>query len=79
MAKELKNKKILIEIDIKDLRDLEICLAKIKNSVCEGNEFQEGKHQTSKYSVSLEYTEKTDFIEKKIDGTYYQVFIQKPR
>ena len=79
MAKELKSKKILIEIDIKDLRDLEVCLAKIKNSVCDGNELQSGKFQTAKYTVSLEYTEKTDFIEKKIDGTYYQVFIQKPR
>ena len=73
MAKEYKNKKILIEINIKELKDLDNCLVKIRNSVCEGNEFQEGKYESSKYSVSLEYTEKTDYIEKKIDGVYYQV------
>ena len=77
MAKELKKKKILIEIDIKNLKDLDNCLVKIRNGICEGVEFQEGKYESSNYSVSLQYTEKSDFIEKKIDGVYYQVFINK--
>ena len=74
MIKRQKDKKILIEITLTDLKDLHSCLKEINDKICEGQEYQKGKVFTASYSGSICFLEKTDFIEKEIDGVFYRIF-----
>lgn len=74
MAKKFKEKKILIEISIKDLKYLEGCFKELKTIVEEGNEEFEKKDVFYSFKVNMEYPNRTNYIEKKIDGKYYLIF-----
>ena len=72
--KRKKHKKILIEIILTDLDDLQSCLSEIKDKIYEGQEYQNGKVFTASYNGSIAFLESSDFIEKEIDGVFYRIF-----
>ena len=74
MMKRKKHKKILIEIILTDLDDLQSCLSEIKDKIYEGQEYQKGKVFTASYNGSIVFLESSDFIEKEIDGVFYRIF-----
>ena len=74
MAKKFKEKKLSIEISIKDLKYLEECFKELKEVIENGNEEFEKSDIFYNFKVNMEYPERTNYIEQKIEGTYYLIF-----
>lgn len=73
MAGKFKKKLIEIEIEISDLSKLSQILNEIGLELNEGNEskFEFKDEYTLKYK--MKYVEKTQYIEKEIDGNLHQI------
>jgi hypothetical protein len=74
MNRQPKEKKISIEISIKNFNRLELCFKEIIEVVANGNEVFEKDDIFYNFKVNMEYPEKPDYIEQKIDGKYYLIF-----
>jgi hypothetical protein len=79
MADKFKKKLIGIEIEISDLSKLSEIFNQLNSELCDGNEskFEFTEHYNLKYK--MEFVEKTEYIEKEIDGKFYQVIKSKKR
>jgi hypothetical protein len=75
MKKKLKQ--INIQIQFRELHDLTNVFHELKNQINDGNEFGEFHHETSSVQFTMEFLEKTNYIEKQIDGVWYCVFQPK--
>lgn len=80
MNQRKKKKQLDIRITFEDSNDLKQSLLAIHEMIMNGyhyNEFITFRSQrnfASSISYKLEYLEKSDYIEKQIDGIWYQVF-----
>lgn len=79
MANKFKKKKISIEIEIKDLKYLELCFNELIEKIRNGNEEAQRTDVFFDYKLNMEYSNRTDYIEKKIDGNYYLIFKPKKK
>ena len=79
MNKKSKNKlkKINIQIQFRDLVDLTNVFHQLKNEINDGNQFGEFHHETSSVQFTMEFLEKTKYIEKQIDGVWFMIMEPK--
>lgn len=79
MNKKSKNKlkQINIQIQFRDLVDLTNVFHQLKNEINDGNEFGEFHHETSSVQFTMEFLEKTKYIEKQIDGVWFMIMEPK--
>lgn len=79
MNKKSKNKlkQINIQIQFRDLVDLTNVFHQLKNQINDGNEFGEFHHETSSVQFTMEFLEKTKYIEKQIDGVWFMIMEPK--
>jgi hypothetical protein len=75
MKKKLKQ--INIQIQFRDLVDLTNVFHQLKNQINDGNEFGEFHHETSSVQFTMEFLEKTKYIEKQIDGVWFMIMEPK--
>jgi hypothetical protein len=69
-----KTKKITMEIEVNDLKDLHAITFQMVNNMINGVESFQHEWKMNKYRYLMEYKNPTDYIEKKIDGKYYRIF-----
>jgi hypothetical protein len=75
---KMKLKQINIQIQIRELIDLTNVFHQLKQQINDGNEFGEFHHETSSVHFTMEFLEQSNFIEKQIDGVWFQCFEMKP-
>lgn len=77
MKKPKKKKQIRIVIDFTEMEDISPTFTRICNQILHGqpvNEFNEG---SAIIRFEFEYLEKSDYIEKEIDGVWFQIVKSK--
>jgi len=79
MNKKSKNKlkQINIQIQFRDLIDLNNVFHQLKNEINDGNQFGEFHHETSSVQFTMEFLEQTKYIEKQIDGVWFMIMEPK--
>ena len=68
-----KLKKISIEIQFRENLDFGLVLNNIKQMVAEGVEFDEFTIDSANANFKFEFLEKSEYIERQIDGIWFQV------
>jgi hypothetical protein len=83
MNEKKKMKQLDIRITFEDSEDLKQSLLSVHEMIMNGYQFNElmtfrsKRNFASTISYELEYLEKSDYIEKEIDGVWYQLFKSK--
>lgn len=69
-----KTKRVTMEIEVKDLKDLHVITWQMVNNLINGVEYYQNEWKSNKYWCQMEFVQKSDFIEKQIDGKYYRIY-----
>jgi hypothetical protein len=72
-----KKKEINVRILIDDINDLKQGLIQLNEQLQNGTQVNEFHFQTCAITFEIDFIEKSDFIEKQIDGVWFRVYKSK--
>jgi hypothetical protein len=70
-------KEINVRILIDDINDLKQGLIQLNEQLQNGTQVNEFHFQTCAITFEMDYIEKSDFIEKQIDGVWFRIYKSK--